>query len=184
MLLPVEEIKGLFIFEPNIFSDNRGYFFESYNNKDFMKNGIDFKVLQQNQSKSGYGTIRGLHYQAGNFPQAKFVRIIRGEILDVAVDIRANSPTFGKYFSIVLNSENKKGLYIPVGFAHGFSVLSDYAEVFYCCDNYYDRNGEGGIIYNDPSLCIDWQIDLDKACLSEKDKNQNSFQEYKNNMVF
>ncbi|GHX81320.1 dTDP-4-dehydrorhamnose 3,5-epimerase [Vibrio cholerae] len=184
MLEAVKEISGLYIFEPKVFLDKRGYFFEAYNNNLFQENGINFNVVQQNQSKSKRGTIRGLHYQGGEHPQAKFVRVLSGTILDVAVDLRVKSPTYGKYFSIVLSDENKKGLYIPAGFAHGFSALSEGVEVFYCCDEFYDAKSEGGIIYNDKDINIDWRVELNNAELSDKDRNLKSFKEYKINPEF
>lgn len=184
MLVPVSEISGLYVFEPKVFQDDRGYFFEGYNKNLFLENGINFNVVQQNQSRSKYGTIRGLHYQAGAHPQAKFVRVLRGTILDVAVDLRKVSSTYGQYFSIILSAENKKGLYIPAGFAHGFSALSDDVEILYCCDEFYDPKSEGGIIYNDEHLNIDWNINLEIANLSEKDKKQVTFQEYNDRPEF
>jgi dTDP-4-dehydrorhamnose 3,5-epimerase len=160
---------GLFVSEPQVFNDSRGYFFESYNKKLFQQAGIDTEFLQDNQSKSVYGVIRGLHYQAPPFAQAKLVSVNSGSVLDVVVDVRAGSPTYGKSFSIVLSAENKRQLFIPRGFAHGFSVLSETAVFFYKCDNYYSKPHERGIAYNDPQLNIDWQIPLDKAIISEKD---------------
>lgn len=162
-------IPGLLIFEPKVFQDSRGHFFESYNTQTFLQQGINIKFVQDNQSKSCYGVIRGLHFQNPPHAQSKLVRALAGRILDVAVDIRTGSPTFGKVFAIELSAENKKQLFIPAGFAHGFSVLSEVAEVMYKCDNYYNKESEGGIIYNDPALNIDWQIPADKAIVSEKD---------------
>ncbi|HYF29719.1 MAG TPA: dTDP-4-dehydrorhamnose 3,5-epimerase [Chitinophagaceae bacterium] len=162
-------IPGLLVFEPRVFEDSRGHFFESYNAGTFLQQGIRLQFVQDNQSKSTYGVIRGLHFQNHPHAQAKLVRAIIGTILDVAVDIRVGSPTYGKVFSVELSAENKKQLMIPAGFAHGFSVLSDIAEVLYKCDNYYNKESEGGIIYNDPELDIDWKIPADKAIVSEKD---------------
>jgi dTDP-4-dehydrorhamnose 3,5-epimerase len=162
-------IPGLLVFEPKVFEDSRGHFFESYNTQTFLQQGINIKFVQDNQSKSSYGVIRGLHFQNPPHAQAKLVRALAGKILDVAVDIRTGSPTYGKVFAVELSAENKKQLFIPAGFAHGFSVLSDVAEVLYKCDNYYNKESEGGIIYNDPSLNIDWQIPADKAIVSDKD---------------
>jgi len=159
----------LLVFEPRVFEDSRGHFFESYNAGTFLQQGIRLQFVQDNQSKSTYGVIRGLHFQNHPHAQAKLVRAIIGTILDVAVDIRVGSPTYGKVFSVELSAENKKQLMIPAGFAHGFSVLSDIAEVLYKCDNYYNKESEGGIIYNDPELDIDWKIPADKAIVSEKD---------------
>jgi dTDP-4-dehydrorhamnose 3,5-epimerase len=163
------EIEGLIVFQPRIFADDRGYFFESYNQKLFSENGITADFVQDNQSFSTYGTIRGLHFQTGESAQAKLVRVIDGEVLDVAVDIRPNSQTFGKHFSIVLSGENQKQFFIPRGFAHGFSVLSETAIFSYKCDNFYDKQAESGLIYSDEYLNIDWQIPADKCQLSEKD---------------
>lgn len=162
-------IEGLKIFEPRVFGDDRGYFFESYNAKSFKEGGIDTTFVQDNQSRSTFGVLRGLHYQIPPFAQAKLVRVIEGEVLDVAVDIRPDSKTYGEWFSIVLSAENKKQLFIPRGFAHGFLVLSETAEFFYKCDNFYSKESEGGILYNDPQLKIDWKLDLEKVLLSEKD---------------
>lgn len=162
-------IQGLIIITPKVFGDNRGAFYEAYNQKVFSQNGIDIKFVQDNQSVSSYGVIRGLHFQNPPFAQKKLVRVVVGRILDVAVDIRQGSPTYGKYFCIELSAENRKQLLIPHGFAHGFSVLSETAEVIYKCDNFYNKESEGGIIYNDPLLNIDWQIPAGKEIVSEKD---------------
>lgn len=164
-------IPDLFVFEPNIFEDARGYFFESFNTAIFAEKNINTNFVQDNQSKSSYGVLRGLHYQLNPFSQAKLVRVISGEVLDVAVDIRQNSPTYGQHFSIILSAENKKQLYIPRGFAHGFVVLSETAEFFYKCDNFYSKEHDAGIIYNDVSLNIDWILKPDMILVSEKDKN-------------
>lgn len=163
-------IPGLFIIKPAVFEDSRGYFFEAYNKATFEKNGIDTVFVQDNQSKSSYGVIRGLHYQQPPHAQTKLVRVLEGNILDVAVDIRRNSPTYGKFFSIELSAENKLQLYIPHGFAHGFSVLSPTAVVAYKCDAVYHKESEGGIRYNDEALNIDWKVAKDKAIISEKDQ--------------
>ena len=163
------EIEGLFIITPKVFGDSRGAFFEAYNEKVFNANGINIKFVQDNQSISTYGVIRGLHFQNAPHAQTKLVRVITGKILDVAVDIRKDSPTYGKHFSIELSAENKKQLLIPHGFAHGFSVLSETAEVIYKCDNFYNKESEGGIMYNDPSLNIDWKIPSGKEIISDKD---------------
>ena len=163
-------LSGCIVFEPIIFNDERGYFFESYNTRLFNEAvGKEIKFIQDNQSFSKRGVLRGLHFQKGEFSQAKLVRVIQGEVLDVAVDIRQDSPTFGRHFSIVLSSENKKQLFIPRGFAHGFAVLSEEAQFFYKCDNYYNKTSEGGIAYNDPDLHIDWKLSKDELVLSEKD---------------
>lgn len=163
------DISGLLVFEPEVFEDSRGYFFESYNEKKFKEAGIDIAFVQDNQSSSSYGVIRGLHYQQNPFAQIKLVRVLSGSILDVAVDIRKGSPTYGKHFDLVLSAENKKQLFIPAGFAHGFSVLSERAEVMYKCNNFYNKQSEGGIRFDDPALNINWQIPADKAIVSGKD---------------
>ena len=163
-------IPGLLIFEPKVFEDSRGYFCETYNENIFREQGIDIRWMQDNQSSSAYGVIRGLHYQLPPFAQTKLIRVIRGKILDVVVDIRQGSSTYGKAHSIILSSKNKRQLFIPKGFAHGFSVLSKKAEVFYKCDTFYHRESEAGINYNDPDLEIDWRIPAEKAIVSEKDQ--------------
>ena len=167
------DIDGVFIIQPQIFEDNRGYFMETYNENDFNCNGLKFNFVQDNQSSSVKGVLRGLHYQK-QFPQTKLVRVLSGEVFDVAVDLRKNSKTFGHYISVVLSSKNKKQLLIPKGFAHGFLVLSDYAEFAYKCDDFYHPNDEGGIIWNDPDIGIDWPI-LNELILSEKDKKAVTF---------
>lgn len=163
-------IAGLVIVEPTVFEDSRGYFFESYNESLFKKNGIEASFIQDNQSRSSYGVIRGLHYQQPPHAQAKLVRVLQGTILDVAVDIRNGSPTYGQHFGIELSAENKKQLFLPEGFAHGFSVLSDIAVVLYKCNAFYNKSSEGGILYNDPQLNIDWKVRTGAAIVSEKDK--------------
>lgn len=178
------DIPGLVVFEPRVFEDGRGYFFESYNEQTFRQNGIDLKFVQDNQSRSTYGVIRGLHYQLHPYAQAKLVRVLEGKILDVAVDVRKDSPTYGKHFSIELTAENKKQLLIPAGFAHGFSVLSDTASVMYKCDQFYSKESEGGIVYNDPALQIDWQIPQGKEIVSEKDIELPLLADAKNNFQF
>ena len=170
MPLITTEIPGLLIFEPKVFADSRGYFFESYNEKIFEEQGINIRFVQDNQSSSSYGVIRGLHYQLNPYAQTKLIRVLSGRILDVAVDMRKGSPTFGKHFDLELSAENKKQLLVPKGFAHGFSVLSDTAEVLYKCDEFYNKNSEGGIRFDDPALNINWQIPADKAIISDKDK--------------
>lgn len=170
MPLITTEIPDLLIFEPKVFTDSRGYFFESYNEKIFEEQGINIRFVQDNQSSSSYGVIRGLHYQLNPYAQTKLIRVLSGRILDVAVDMRKGSPTFGKHFDLELSAENKKQLLVPKGFAHGFSVLSDTAEVLYKCDEFYNKNSEGGIRFDDPALNINWQIPADKAIISDKDK--------------
>ena len=177
-------LPGLLIFEPAVFEDSRGFFFESYNQKIFSQQGIETSFVQDNQSRSSYGVIRGLHYQLPPYAQIKLVRVLIGKILDVAVDIRKGSPTYGKAYSIELSAANKKQLYIPKGFAHGFSVLSDVAEVLYKCDVFYNKESEAGINYSDPSLNIDWCIAAGKAIVSEKDVQLPGFAACKNSFVF
>ena len=163
------ELDGVVIVEPRVFEDERGYFFESYNEAEFIKNGIPNKFVQDNQSKSSYGVVRGLHCQLGEFAQAKLVRVLHGRVLDVAVDIRKNSPTFGKYVAVELSDDNKRQLFIPRGFLHGFSVLSDTAVFAYKCDNLYAPHAEFGIRFDDPDIGIDWKIPADKIITSAKD---------------
>ena len=163
------KLKGLYIFDPKVFEDARGYFFESYNEAKLAAGGITTTFVQDNQSKSSYGVIRGLHYQLNPHSQTKLVRVLDGAILDVAVDIRKGSPTFGQYVAIELTADNKKQLYIPQGFAHGFSVLSPTAVVLYKCDSLYHPASEGGLVYNDPQLKIDWKIAAGKENISAKD---------------
>jgi dTDP-4-dehydrorhamnose 3,5-epimerase len=163
-------LPGLLLFEPIVHNDPRGYFFESYNESVFLQQGIDLRWVQDNQSSSQRGVIRGLHFQTPPYAQTKLVRVLSGSILDVAVDIRKGSPTFGAFFSIELTAENKKQLLVPKGFAHGFAVLSEKAEVLYKCDQFYNKASEQGIFYADPSLAINWMIAHDAAIVSEKDK--------------
>lgn len=162
-------IPDLLVFEPAVFRDERGYFFESYNQQVWAAEGVDSKFVQDNQAHSTRGVLRGLHYQTGEMAQAKLVRVIEGEVLDVAVDLREHSPTFGQWFSIRLSAENKRQLLVPRGFAHGYLVLSDTAEFAYKCDNFYSKAHEGGIRFDDPFLGIDWEFDLNQVLVSEKD---------------
>lgn len=162
-------IQDLVILAPSVFEDGRGYFFESYNKSKLTNLDITIDFVQDNQSFSKKGTLRGLHYQNPPFAQTKLVRVLQGEIMDVAIDLRKDSATFGKHFGILLSSENKKQLLIPHGFAHGFSVLSETAVVSYKCDQYYNKQSEGGIRFDDPTLNIDWGMDLATALVSEKD---------------
>lgn len=162
-------IKGLVVLTPAVFEDERGYFFEGYNKSRLEDLGVQIDFVQDNQSFSKKGTLRGLHYQNPPFAQTKLVRVLEGEIMDVAVDLRNDSPTFGKHFEILLSSENKKQLLVPQGFAHGFSVLSETAVVLYKCDQYYNKASEGGIQYDDATLNINWGMDLKEAIVSEKD---------------
>ena len=170
MKIKETKLVGCFILEPTIFEDNRGYFFESFNQITFIKSiGRDVNFVQDNESFSSKGVLRGLHYQIGEHAQSKLVRVIRGKVLDVAVDIRKNSPTFGEHVSIELSEKNKKQLFVPRGFAHGFIVLSETAIFSYKCDNYYNKASEGGIIYNDNDLNIDWVLNESEFLVSEKD---------------
>jgi dTDP-4-dehydrorhamnose 3,5-epimerase len=162
-------LPGIIIFEPAVFPDERGFFFESYNHRLFSTHGISNVFVQDNQSFSSFGVIRGLHYQREPHAQSKLVRVLLGRILDVVVDLRAGSPKFGESYSIELSSENKKQIFIPKGFAHGFSVLSETAEISYKCDAFYNKQSESGIRYNDPVLDINWQVPADKMQVSEKD---------------
>src|SRR5580658_10870215 len=157
------DIPDLLIFEPAIYKDNRGYFFESYNEQTFFKEGVRNHFVQDNQSFSTYGVIRGLHFQLDPHAQCKLVRVLQGKILDVAVDLRQSSKTFGKWIAVELSAGNKRQLFLPRGFAHGFSVLSETAEVSYKCDGFYNKESESGIRYDDPQLDIDWQIPAGKA---------------------
>lgn len=177
-------LEGLIIVEPNVFEDSRGYFFEAYNQNVFQQNGIACQFVQDNQSRSSYGVIRGLHYQLNPFAQAKLIRVLEGKILDVAVDIRKKSPTYGQHFSIHLSSENKKQLFLPAGFAHGFSVLSETAIVLYKCDAFYNKQSEGGIRYDDKQLQISWEVETGKEIISEKDIQLPSFKEAITNFEF
>jgi dTDP-4-dehydrorhamnose 3,5-epimerase len=163
-------IEGLLVIEPKVFEDERGYFFESYNVGTWSKLGINQDFVQDNQSKSSYGVIRGLHYQLGPHSQTKMVRVLVGEVLDVAVDLRKESPTFGKSYSLLLSETNKRQMLIPKGFAHGFAVLSKEAVFYYKCDALYNPESERGILYNDPQLKIEWNIPDNKRIISAKDQ--------------
>ena len=178
------DIPGLLIFEPKVFEDRRGYFFEAYNETIFKQQGLHLKFVQDNQSKSCYGVIRGLHYQLNPFAQTKLVRVVEGKVLDVAVDLRKKSPTYGRHFAIELSADNKKQLLIPPGFAHGFSVLSETAIVFYKCDVLYNKENEAGIRFNDPALHLNWQIPTGKEIVSEKDLELPLFENCRNNFEF
>ena len=176
------ELDGVFIIEPTVFNDGRGYFFESYNEKEFINAGIGVKFVQDNQSMSkNYGVIRGLHAQSGPHSQSKLVRVLQGKVLDVAVDIRKNSPTFGKYVSVELSGENHRQLFIPRGFLHGFSVLSDSAVFVYKCDNFYCKESEISVRYDDPDIEINWQIPNNKVIVSDKDRNAKRLKDVINN---
>lgn len=165
-------LEGCFIVQPRIYTDSRGYFYECFNQKKFAEaTGHDIPFVQDNESFSTYGILRGLHAQSGQFAQSKLVRVIEGEVLDVAVDVRPTSSTFGEHLSLILSGENKKQLFIPRGFLHGFVVLSEQAVFAYKCDNYYQNDAEVGIRYNDPALNISWEIPREHIVLSEKDKH-------------
>lgn len=169
------ELDGVLIIEPKIFGDARGYFFESYNKEKFTAAGINADFIQDNESKSRFGVLRGLHFQAAPYTQAKLVRVISGAVLDVAVDIRKGSPTFGRHITIELSGENKRQLYVPRGFAHGFVVLSKEVIFAYKCDNKYMPSHERGIAFDDPALGIDWKVKVDSFILSGKDKMNPKF---------
>ncbi len=174
-------INGLLVIEPTIFEDNRGFFFESFNTEKYEEITKDYTFVQDNMSKSKYGTVRGLHYQTGEFAQVKLVQVIVGKVLDVAVDVRHNSPTFGKYFGIELSDENKKQFWIPPGFAHGFSVLSETAIFSYKCTALYNKQSERAIIYNDKAINIDWKVD--NPIVSEKDLEAIPFSEIEKDFI-
>ena len=163
------ELPGTFLIKPRVFEDGRGHFFESFNQDQFKQQGLDLSFVQDNQSLSHRGVLRGLHFQNPPFAQGKLIRVIKGKVLDVAVDIREDSKTFGDYISVVLSADNKKQLFVPRGFAHGFVVLSEEAIFSYKCDNYYYKNAEAGIIYNDSDLNIDWALTKEELLVSEKD---------------
>lgn len=174
------KLKGCFILEPKIIRDERGYFMESFNEKAFQNAiGAPIHFVQDNQSFSTKGVLRGLHYQTGEYAQAKLVRVLQGEVLDLAVDFRPESATFGQYEAVVLSAENQKQFFVPRGFAHGFLVLSETATFFYKCDNFYNKESEGGIIYNDESIGIDWLFKTDELLISEKDKHLPNLQQAK-----
>ena len=164
------ELEGVVIIEPNVFGDERGYFFESWSQKDFDEQVRPIKFVQDNESKSCYGVLRGLHFQKGKYSQSKLVRVVKGRVLDVAVDIRKGSPTFGKHVAVELTAENHRQFFIPRGFAHGFVVLSDEAVFQYKCDNLYAPQEEGALAWDDPEIGIDWGVPKDKVILSAKDK--------------
>lgn len=178
-------LKDCYIVHDTVFADERGYFFESFNQQKFESlTGLNVSFVQDNQSKSSRGVLRGMHYQLGVHSQAKLVRVLEGKVLDVVVDLRKDSPSFGQSFSIELTATNNQQLFVPRGFAHGFVVLSETAVFFYKCDNFYNKVSEGGFIYNDTSLNIDWQINETEVLLSEKDKVLPNFEEAKNKFNF
>ena len=170
-------IEGVVVIEPRVFEDERGYFFESFSEREFSAEVGEYHFVQSNEAKSSYGVVRGLHFQLPPHAQSKLVRVAKGRILDVAVDIRKSSPTFGKYVAIELSDKNHRQVFIPQGFAHGYSVLSEEAVVEYKCDNYYAPESEGAVAWNDAELAIDWQIPADKIILSAKDKAHPSLAE-------
>lgn len=171
-------LKGCFILKPTIFKDNRGFFYETYNKTTFKKiTGLSIDFVQDNQSNSTYGTLRGLHYQKGKMAQAKLVRVIQGKVLDIVVDIRKDSQTYGQHFSIVLDDTNKLQLFIQRGFAHGFITLSKNSVFSYKCDNFYDKTSDGGIIYNDATLSLNWHLPKEDFIISKKDKQLPTFNE-------
>ena len=185
-------LEGVVIIRPKIFGDARGYFFESFNQKGFTEKvlGMEYNpedrtlFVQDNESKSSYGVVRGLHFQKPPYAQAKLIRVIKGKVLDVAVDIRKGSPTYGKHVAVELSGENHEQLYIPRGFAHGFSVLSEEAILQYKCDNLYAPQAEGAIIWNDPDLAIDWKLDAEDVLLSEKDKMHQQLKDIGSTFVY
>lgn len=172
MIIEHTSIEGCFLCKPNIFKDDRGYFMESFNEQTFREvSGVDVHFVQDNQSYSQRGVLRGLHYQIGTFAQSKLVRVLQGEVLDIAVDIRPDSPTYGRHVAVTLTAEEGWQFFVPKGFAHGFVVLSETATFFYKCDQFYNKEYEGGIMYNDPSLNIDWKLAPNELIISEKDKH-------------
>ncbi len=178
-------LEGCFIIHDTFFGDNRGYFFESFNRKTFLeKTGLDVEFVQDNQSQSQLGVLRGLHFQHGDAAQAKLVRVLKGKVLDIAVDLRKESKTFGQHVAVELTEDSHTQFFVPRGFAHGFVVLSEQATFFYKCDNYYNKAAEGGIIFNDPEIGIDWKIDADKVIMSEKDLILPTLSEAKNTLLF
>jgi dTDP-4-dehydrorhamnose 3,5-epimerase len=179
MTIENTNLKDCFIIHPKIFEDERGCFFESYNKHKFKnQTGLDLDFVQDNQSLSSKGVLRGLHFQIGDYEQAKLVRVIKGSALDVCVDLRENSKTYLKYFSLILSEENKKQLFVPRGFAHGFLVLEDQTIFSYKCDNYYHKESERGIIYNDPDIAIDWGTENTQLLISDKDKALPTIEKY------
>ena len=176
------DIEGVVIIEPRVFGDHRGYFFESFSERKFNAQVREVKFVQDNESKSCYGVLRGLHFQK-NFPQDKLVRVVSGEVFDVAVDLRKDSATFGQWYGIILSAENKKQFFIPKGFAHGFLVLSDFAEFCYKCTDFYHPNDEGGLIYNDPEIGVEWPIPEGmELIMSDKDTKWGGLSEYERNL--
>ena len=178
-------LEGCLLIHDTFFGDERGYFFESFNRKTFLaQTGLDIDFVQDNQSRSQKGVLRGLHFQQGESVQAKLVRVLKGKVLDVAVDLRKDSPTFGKHVAVELSEDSRTQFFVPRGFAHGFVVLSEEAVFFYKCDNYYNKASEAGIIFNDPQLAIDWKLPEAEILLSEKDKVLPTLEEIKNTLTF
>ena len=178
------DFPGLLVFEPTVFEDNRGYFFESYNQNVFSDEGIEINFIQDNQARSSFGVVRGLHFQINPHAQTKLIRVLSGQIIDAVVDIRKNSPTYGLGYTILLSAENKKQLLVPKGFAHGYSVISETAEVFYKCDEFYHKESEGGIAWNDTALKINWQIPAENVKVSEKDSFYPSLENCQHNFSY
>ncbi|RYY39309.1 MAG: dTDP-4-dehydrorhamnose 3,5-epimerase [Chitinophagaceae bacterium] len=176
-------LPGLLIIEPRVFADTRGYFYEAWNEASFAEQGIGGHFVQDNQSRSTYGVIRGLHYQLNPHAQAKLIRCLEGTILDVAVDIRKDSPTYGQHYALELSSDNHRQLYIPAGFAHGFSVLSESATILYKCDHLYNKESEAGVRFDDPALGIDWRVSVADAIISERDAALPLFRDCINNFT-
>ena len=172
-------IEGVIICEPRLFKDDRGYFYESFNKRTFAEGGIDVDFVQDNQARSTYGVLRGLHYQVGEDAQSKLVRVLEGAVLDVVVDLREGSATYGKWFSIELSAENHRQLFVPRGFAHGYLCLTPDVLFVYKCDNYYAKEAEGGLCWNDPALAIDWGIPVEDILLSDKDKVYPAFGDHR-----
>lgn len=184
MTITETSIPGLLRIKPKVFADPRGYFFESYNQNEFENNSINVRFIQDNESQSSYGVIRGLHYQLAPYAQTKLVRVIKGTVLDIALDIRNGSPTFGKWESVILSEDNKEQFLIPKGFAHGFAVLSETAIFCYKCDELYNPEAERGISYLDPELNIDWEINLANAIVSDKDIKLPAFKNAEYNFTY
>jgi dTDP-4-dehydrorhamnose 3,5-epimerase len=179
MTIVKTEIEGVFVVEPRVFGDSRGYFFESFNQRDFaQQTGINVTFVQDNESCSHYGVVRGLHFQLPPYAQSKLVRVVEGRVLDVAVDIRHGSPTYGQHVAVELSAENKRQFFLPKGFAHGFAVLSETAIFQYKCDEYYHPEAEGAIAWDDPTLAIDWKVAATDVLLSEKDRHHQRFNDF------
>lgn len=184
MQIKETDIPGLLIIKPKVFEDARGYFYESYNERLFSEHGLDIRFVQDNESRSARDVVRGLHYQLAPYSQSKLIRVLKGAILDVAVDMRKNSPTYKKWRGIEITAENRLQLLVPKGFAHGFRVISETATVFYKCDEFYHPESERGIFFSDKALGIDWKIDPERAVVSAKDKKAPAFEDAENNFIF